>query len=69
MKKNVIFDHASQLTAGKISRRHFIMTALAAGASLPMAMTLATDAIAATPKKGGRPVSYTHLTLPTIYSV
>jgi len=54
MKKNVIFDHANQLTAGKISRRHFIMTALAAGASLPMAMTLATDAIAATPKKGGR---------------
>jgi peptide/nickel transport system substrate-binding protein len=54
MKKHVIFDHANQLTAGKISRRHFIMTALAAGASLPMAMTLATDAIAATPKKGGR---------------
>ena len=54
MKKNVIFDHASQLTAGSISRRRFIMTALAAGASLPMAMSMATNAIAATPKKGGR---------------
>lgn len=54
MKKHVIIDHARQLTAGRISRRHFIMTALAAGASLPLAMTLATDAIAATPKKGGR---------------
>ena len=54
MKKQVIQDHAMQLQAGRISRRHFIMTALAAGASLPMAMTLAGNAIAATPKKGGR---------------
>lgn len=54
MKKNVIFNHANQLTAGRISRRRFIMTALAAGASLPMAMSMATNAIAATPKKGGR---------------
>lgn len=54
MKKNVIFDHANQLTAGRISRRRFIMTALAAGATLPMAMSMATNAIAATPVKGGR---------------
>lgn len=54
MKKNVIVDHARQLTAGRISRRQFIMTALAAGASLPVAMSMAGNAIAATPKKGGR---------------
>ena len=54
MKKNVIINHAQQLTAGRISRRKFIMTALAAGATLPMAMTMATNAIAATPVKGGR---------------
>ena len=40
MKKQIILDHANQLSAGRISRRHFIMTALAAGASLPIAMTL-----------------------------
>jgi len=54
MKKNIIVNHATQLTAGKISRRQFIMTALAAGATLPMAMSMATSAVAATPKKGGR---------------
>ena len=54
MKKDIIIDHAVQLTAGNISRRKFIMTAIAAGATLPMAMTMATNAIAATPVKGGR---------------
>jgi len=54
MKKNIIINHANQLTAGRISRRQFIMTALAAGASLPMAMSMATSAVAATPKSGGR---------------
>ena len=54
MKKDIIFTHADQLTAGKISRRKFIMTAIAAGATLPMALSMATNAIAATPVKGGR---------------
>ena len=54
MKKEVILNEASQLTAGRISRRQFIMTAIAAGATLPMAMSIATNAQAATPNKGGR---------------
>jgi len=54
LKKEVILNHADQLTAGKISRRQFIMTAIAAGATLPMAMSIATNAVAATPVKGGR---------------
>ena len=54
MKKKIILNEAGKLTAGRVSRRQFIMTALAAGATLPMAMTMATNAIAATPKSGGR---------------
>ena len=54
MKKNIIINHAEQLTAGRISRRKFIMTAIAAGATLPMAMSMAGRAMAATPVKGGR---------------
>ena len=53
MKKDIVIEHAAHLTAGRISRRKFIMTALAAGATLPMAMSIATNAIAATPAKGG----------------
>lgn len=53
MKKKIIHNKAEQLTAGKISRRQFILTAIAAGATLPMAMSMATEAIAATPVKGG----------------
>jgi len=54
MKKDIIINHANQLTAGKISRRRFIMTAIAAGATLPTALTMAGNAIAATPVKGGK---------------
>lgn len=54
MKKEIIRQHASDLSAGKISRRQFIMTAIAAGATLPTALTLATSAEAATPVSGGR---------------
>ncbi len=54
MKKDVILNQASRLTAGNVSRRQFIMTALAAGATLPMAMSMATNAMAATPVKGGK---------------
>lgn len=54
MRKNIIIDQASLLSAGRISRRQFIMTALAAGATLPLAMSMAGNAMAATPKSGGR---------------
>jgi len=54
MKKDIIINHADLLTSGRISRRKFIMTAIAAGATLPMAMTMAGNAMAATPVKGGR---------------
>ena len=54
MRKDIIKKQAEQLTLGQVNRRQFIMTALAAGATLPLAMSLANNAIAATPKKGGR---------------
>ena len=55
MKKSTyIKQQAGKLTAGHIDRRQFIMSALAAGVVLPSAMTMASDAIAATPKKGGK---------------
>ncbi|MCP5087111.1 MAG: ABC transporter substrate-binding protein [Rhodobacteraceae bacterium] len=41
------------LTARQISRRQFVMSAVAAGVALPTALTMASDAMAATPKKGG----------------
>ena len=44
---------SAKLTAGQIDRRQFIMSALAAGVVLPSALTMASDAMAATPKKGG----------------
>lgn len=44
---------AQQLTERTIDRRSFIMSALAAGVTLPSAMSLATRAEAATPKMGG----------------
>lgn len=54
MKKDIYLkNQAAKLTAGHIDRRQFIMSALAAGIVLPSAMTMASDAMAATPKKGG----------------
>ena len=54
MKKQIyLTSQAAKLTAGQIDRRQFIMSALAAGVVLPTAMSMAGDAIAATPKKGG----------------
>ncbi|MFK7890931.1 MAG: ABC transporter substrate-binding protein [Granulosicoccus sp.] len=58
MKENIIASRiapqASQLTQGRVTRRQFILSALAAGATLPLAMSIADNALAATPKKGGR---------------
>jgi peptide/nickel transport system substrate-binding protein len=54
MKKELYLKtQAAKLTNGLIDRRQFIMSALAAGIVLPSAMTMATKAMAMTPKKGG----------------
>ena len=42
-----------ELTQGRISRRSFMASALAAGLAVPAALTMAEAALAATPKKGG----------------
>jgi peptide/nickel transport system substrate-binding protein len=48
-------EHLDLLRRGKISRRDFLSTALALGATLPLATSLAGKAaLAAGPKKGGR---------------
>jgi peptide/nickel transport system substrate-binding protein len=53
--KKILPDQATQdLTDGSISRRQFIASALAAGIILPTALTMSANAMAATPKKGGK---------------
>ncbi len=54
MKKVFIEDQSVKLATGGISRRQFITSMLAAGVVLPTAMSMATDAMAMTPKKGGK---------------
>ncbi|MGI9351653.1 MAG: ABC transporter substrate-binding protein [Rhizobiaceae bacterium] len=55
MKKEIYLKkQAAKLTDGQIDRRQFVMGALAAGVALPSALSMASDAIAATPKKGGK---------------
>ena len=55
MSNILLPDHvAKDLTKGTVSRRQFIMSALAAGILLPAAMTMANKAMAATPKQGGK---------------
>lgn len=53
MKKLYLKSQAARLTEGRIDRRQFIMSALAAGIVLPAAMSMADRAMAATPVKGG----------------
>ena len=48
-----IKEHSSKLTKGLIDRRQFMMSVLAPGVTLPIALSLADKAVAATPKKGG----------------
>jgi len=43
-----------ELISGKLTRRQFIMTAVAAGIALPAAMSMSGNVFAMTPKKGGR---------------
>lgn len=44
---------AGRLSTGQINRRRFVMSALASGVTLPTAMSLASKAEGATPRKGG----------------
>jgi peptide/nickel transport system substrate-binding protein len=54
MNKQKYLDKLSgKLTVGQIDRRQFMMSALAAGLAVPAALTLAGQAEAATPKRGG----------------
>ena len=48
-----IEEQSSKLTKGLIDRRQFMMSVLATGVTLPIALSLADKAVAATPKKGG----------------
>ena len=50
---NYIKEQSSKLTKGLIDRRQFMMSVLATGVTLPIALSLADKAVAATPKKGG----------------
>ena len=54
MKPEITHQLGQLLTTGQISRRQFIMNAIAAGVALPTALGMAGSAMAATPKKGGR---------------
>ena len=46
-----IEEQSSKLTKGLIDRRQFMMSVLATGVTLPIALSLADKAVAATPKK------------------
>ena len=46
-----IKEQSSKLTKGLIDRRQFMMSVLATGVTLPIALSLADKAVAATPKK------------------
>jgi peptide/nickel transport system substrate-binding protein len=54
MKDEYLKKQARWLSEGQIGRRQFIRAAIAAGLAVPSALTLATDVLAATPKKGGK---------------
>lgn len=53
-KKTYVAKQAERLTARQIDRRQFVMSALAAGVALPAALSMAGNAMAMTPKKGGK---------------
>ncbi len=53
MKNKYIKENADKLCKGLIDRRQFMTSALAAGVALPIAMSMASKAMAMTPKKGG----------------
>jgi len=53
MSKNYT-DHLTNALTADIGRRKFVTTSLAAGIVLPTAMAMAGNAVASTPKKGGK---------------
>ena len=53
MTDKFVKQQQSLLMRGLIDRRQFMTSALAAGVAVPAALGLATQAFAATPKKGG----------------
>ena len=53
MKDTYIKDQQRKLTNGQINRRQFMVSVLATGIAASTAITLASEAEAATPKKGG----------------
>jgi peptide/nickel transport system substrate-binding protein len=53
MRKKFIKDQKLGLISGRIDRRQFITSIVAAGVALPTAMSMANTVLAATPKKGG----------------
>ena len=54
MKKYNASRFSKMLTEGRMTRREFIMNATAAGIALPAALSMAGNAMASTPKSGGR---------------
>ena len=54
MRNLFVEDVTMQLSKGKISRRQFVMAALAAGLTLPVALSMATKTLAAIAKPGGK---------------
>ncbi len=53
MRKKFINDQKLGLASGRIDRRQFITSVIAAGVTLPTAMSMAGAVMAATPNKGG----------------
>ncbi|GIS36913.1 MAG: hypothetical protein Ct9H90mP8_3330 [Pseudomonadota bacterium] len=54
MKDDLLKNNSRKLTQGQMGRREFIVSAMAAGLTLPSALSLVKKAEAATPKKGGK---------------
>lgn len=54
MKKVFIEEQTEKLRRGGINRRQFVTSLLAAGVVLPTAMSMASEVLAMTPKKGGK---------------
>ncbi len=54
MKTKYIKDQQRKFTSGSIDRRQFIAAMIAAGVTMPSAISMSDAVLAATPKKGGR---------------
>ena len=54
MRDKLIEEKKQELFSGRINRRQFVTSLLAAGVALPTVLSLSDSVLAATPKKGGR---------------